>query len=319
MTETADLRPSEVHIGDVDLVAETAPLAPRAEPPVARFWREFRESPVAVAGLAVVVLITLAAVFAPVITPQNPYDLAQLSILDGRLPPMSQSMDGMTYWLGTDDQGRDMLSAIIYGLRISLGIGATSTFIAILIGGSLGLLAAYYGGRLESLIMRVVDLQLSFPAILVALILLAVLGRGVDKVLIALIIVQWAYYARTIRGQALVERRREYIEAARCLALSDRRIVFRHLLPNCLPPVIVVGTVQVANAIALEATLSFLGVGVPITEPSLGLLISNGYGYMLSGDYWISFFPGIALVVAVVSLNLVGDQLRDVLNPRLRR
>jgi peptide/nickel transport system permease protein len=180
-------------------------------------------------------------------------------------------------------------------------------------------LAAYYGGRLESLIMRVVDLQLSFPAILVALILLAVLGRGVDKVLIALIIVQWAYYARTIRGQALVERRREYIEAARCLALSDRRIVFRHLLPNCLPPVIVVGTVQVANAIALEATLSFLGVGVPITEPSLGLLISNGYGYMLSGDYWISFFPGIALVVAVVSLNLVGDQLRDVLNPRLRR
>jgi peptide/nickel transport system permease protein len=212
-----------------------------------------------------------------------------------------------------------MLSAIIYGLRISLGIGAMSTFIAILIGGSLGLLAAYYGGRIESFIMRVVDLQLSFPAILVALILLAVLGRGVDKVLIALIIVQWAYYARTIRGQALVERRKEYIEAARCLALSDRRIVFRHLLPNCLPPVIVVGTVQVANAIALEATLSFLGVGVPITEPSLGLLISNGYSYMLSGDYWISFFPGIALVIAVVSLNLVGDQLRDVLNPRLRR
>jgi peptide/nickel transport system permease protein len=200
-----------------------------------------------------------------------------------------------------------------------LGIGAMSTFIAILIGGSLGLLAAYYGGRIESFIMRVVDLQLSFPAILVALILLAVLGRGVDKVLIALIIVQWAYYARTIRGQALVERRKEYIEAARCLALSDRRIVFRHLLPNCLPPVIVVGTVQVANAIALEATLSFLGVGVPITEPSLGLLISNGYSYMLSGDYWISFFPGIALVIAVVSLNLVGDQLRDVLNPRLRR
>jgi peptide/nickel transport system permease protein len=200
-----------------------------------------------------------------------------------------------------------------------LGIGAMSTLIAILIGGTLGLVAAYYGGRIETLIMRVVDLQLSFPAILVALILLAILGRGVDKVLIALVIVQWAYYARTIRGQALVERRKEYIEAAKCLALSDRRILFRHLLPNCLPPVIVVGTVQVANAVALEATLSFLGVGVPITEPSLGLLISNGYGYMLSGDYWISFFPGIALLVAVVSINLVGDQLRDVLNPRLRR
>jgi len=319
MTDASELRPGEVHIGDVDEIAEAATVAPKVEPPVKRFWREFRESPVAVAGLAVVVVVSLAAIFAPLITPQNPYDLAQLSILDGRLPPMSQSMDGMTYWLGTDDQGRDMLSAIIYGLRISLGIGAMSTFIAILIGGSLGLLAAYYGGRIESLIMRVVDLQLSFPAILVALILLAVLGRGVDKVLIALIIVQWAYYARTIRGQALVERRKEYIEAARCLALSDRRIVFRHLLPNCLPPVIVVGTVQVANAIALEATLSFLGVGVPITEPSLGLLISNGYSYMLSGDYWISFFPGIALVIAVVSLNLVGDQLRDVLNPRLRR
>lgn len=319
MTDAADLRPGEVQLGDVDLVAETAPAAPAAELPVARFWREFRASPVAVAGLVVVVLITLAAVFAPFITPQDPYDLAQLSILDGRLPPLSQAMDGSTFWLGTDDQGRDMLSAIIYGLRISLGIGAMSTFVAMLIGGSLGLLAAYHGGRLESLIMRVVDLQLSFPAILVALILLAVLGRGVDKVLIALIIVQWAYYARTIRGQALVERRKEYIEAARCLALSGRRIVFRHLLPNCLPPVIVVGTVQVANAIALEATLSFLGVGVPITEPSLGLLIANGYSYMLSGDYWISFFPGIALVVAVVALNLVGDRLRDVLNPRLRQ
>ncbi|MFP4126033.1 MAG: ABC transporter permease [Alphaproteobacteria bacterium] len=318
MTDASELRPGEVHIGDVDEVVEIA-AAPVAEPPVARFWREFRQSPVALLGLAVVVTLSFAAIFAPLITPQNPYDQAQLSILDGRLPPLSQSMDGMTYWLGTDDQGRDLLSAIIYGLRISLGIGAMSTFIAILIGGSLGLLAAYYGGRIDSLIMRIVDLQLSFPAILVALILLAVLGRGVDKVLIALIIVQWAYYARTIRGQALVERRREYIEAARCLALSDRRIVFRHLLPNCLPPVIVVGTVQVANAIALEATLSFLGVGVPITEPSLGLLISNGYSYMLSGDYWISFFPGIALLVAVVSLNLVGDQLRDVLNPRLRR
>ncbi len=291
----------------------------RAEPPWVRFWREYRRSPTALFGLALVVLIALAAIFAPWLTPQNPYDLRQLDIMDGRLPPGSTSLDGMIYWLGTDDQGRDMLSAIIYGLRISLGIGAMSTVIALMIGGALGLLAAFYGGRVETLIMRVVDLQLSFPAILVALILLAVLGRGVDKVLYALIIVQWAYYARTIRGQALVERRKEYVEAAKCLALSDRRIVFRHLLPNCLPPVIVIGTVQVANAIALEATLSFLGVGVPITEPSLGLLIANGYSYMLSGDYWISFFPGIALLIAIIGINLVGDRLRDVLNPRLRR
>ncbi len=315
MSEATDLRDTAA----IDIAVDTAPVAARAEPPAVRFWREFRQSPSAVVALALFVLIALAAIFAPWITPQDPYDLRQLNILDGRLPPMSQAMDGSTYWLGTDDQGRDMLSAIIYGLRISLGIGAMSTLIAILIGGSLGLIAAFYGGRLETLIMRVVDLQLSFPAILVALILLAVLGRGVDKVLIALIIVQWAYYARTIRGQALVERRKEYIEAARCLALSDRRILFRHLLPNCLPPVIVIGTVQVANAIALEATLSFLGVGVPITEPSLGLLISNGYSYMLSGDYWISFFPGLALLVAIVAINIVGDQLRDVLNPRLRR
>jgi peptide/nickel transport system permease protein len=167
--------------------------------------------------------------------------------------------------------------------------------------------------------MRIVDLQLSFPAILVALMLLAILGRGVDKVILALIIVQWAYYARTTRSAALVERRKEYIEAAACLALSQRRIIFRHLLPNCLPPVIVVGTVQVANAIALEATLSFLGIGLPMTEPSLGLLISNGFDYLLSGKYWISVYPGVALLITIVAINLVGDQLRDVLNPRLQR
>jgi peptide/nickel transport system permease protein len=167
--------------------------------------------------------------------------------------------------------------------------------------------------------MRIVDIQLSFPAILVALILLAVLGQGTDKIIIALVTVQWAYYARTVRGTALVERRKEYVEAARCLALSHRRILFRHLLPNCLPPLIVVATVQVAHAIALEATLSFLGIGLPITEPSLGLLIANGFEYMLSGKYWISVFPGVALLITIVSINLVGDQLRDVLNPRLQK
>ncbi len=293
--------------------------APVVETPFMRFARQFAESRVAVLSLFGLALVVAAALFAPWITPQDPYDLAQLDIMDGNLPPMSESFSGTTYWLGTDDQGRDMLSAIVYGIRISLAVGAGSTLAALLIGCSVGLIAAFYGGRLENFVMRVVDLQLSFPAILVALILLAVLGRGVDKVLVALIIVQWAYYARTVRGAALVERRKEYIEAVRCLALSHRRILFRHLLPNCLPPVIVVATVQVGNAIALEATLSFLGVGVPITEPSLGLLIANGYEYLLSGQYWISFFPGVALLLIIVFINLVGDQLRDVLNPRLQR
>jgi len=167
--------------------------------------------------------------------------------------------------------------------------------------------------------MRIVDIQLSFPAVLLALVLLAILGKGVDKIIIALVAVQWAYYARTVRGTALVERSKEYMEAARCLALSHRRIVFRHLLPNCMPPLIVVVTVQVAHAISLEATLSFLGLGLPVTEPSLGLLIANGFEYMLSGKYWISFFPGVALLITIVSINLVGDQLRDVMNPRLQK
>jgi peptide/nickel transport system permease protein len=297
----------------------TTPRLAREQTPLARAWSDFTESPAAVIGLILFAAIAALAVLAPWITPQDPYDLAQLDIMDGNLPPGALSMTGAPFWLGTDDQGRDMLSAIIYGLRMSLVVGALSTLIALAIGMSVGVLAAYFGGRIDSLIMRVVDLQLSFPPILVALILLAIMGKGVDKVIIALIIVQWAYYARTVRGSALVERRKEYIEAAACLALSHRRIVFSHLLPNCLPPLIVVATVQVANAIALEATLSFLGIGVPITQPSLGLLIANGYDYLLSGDYWISFFPGIALVVTIVAINLVGDQLRDVLNPRLRR
>lgn len=182
----------------------------------------------------------------------------------------------------------------------------------------MGLISGYFGGWVDAVIMRIVDLQLSFPAILVAMILLAVLGRGVDKVIFALIVVQWAYYTRTIRGTALVERAKEYSEAARCLALSNARILFVHLLPNCLPPLIVIAILQIGHAIALEAALSFLGLGVPLTEPSLGLLISNGQEYMLSGHYWLTVFPGLALLATMVSINLVGDQLRDVLNPRLR-
>jgi len=289
--------------------------------PLQRICSDFAESRIALAGLALLAAILLIALLAPVISPQDPYDLAQLDVLDSRLPPgaQSQSSGGKTYLLGTDDQGRDMLSGIFYGLRISIVVGVASTLAALAIGLVLGLLAAYFGGWIDTLIMRIVDIQLSFPSILIALILLALLGQGLDKIIVALVAVQWAYYARTVRGAALVERRKEYMEAAAGLALSHARIVFRHLLPNCLPPLIVVATVQVAAAIALEATLSFLGLGLPITEPSLGLLISNGYTYMLSGKYWISFFPGVALLLTIVSINLVADQLRDVLNPRLMR
>ena len=290
------------------------------ESPLKRLVRGFVEDKVAVFGLVLFVVVALIAIFAPYIVPQNPYDLAQLDIMDGGQPPGSESFStGETYWLGTDLQGRDMLSAIAYGLRISLVVAFISLAVAISIGVTLGVAAAYFGGRVDALIMRVVDLQLSFPAILIALILLALFGRGVDKVIIALVIVQWAYYARTVRSSAIVERRKDYIEAARCLGLSHRRVMFRHLLPNCVPPLIVVATVQIAQAIALEATLSFLGVGVPITEPSLGLLIANGYDYLLSGRYWISVFPGVALVATIVAINLVGDRLRDLLNPRLQR
>lgn len=295
------------------------PVPPKEETPFKRLCIDFADSKLAVLGLVVMTLIAVIAVVAPLIAPQNPYDLAQLDIMDGRLPPGSSSAEGLKFWLGTDDQGRDMLSGIMYGLRISLLVGAGSALIAGVIGSTLGLVAAYVGGRVESIIMRIVDLQLSFPSILVALMILAFLGKGIGNVMLALVMVEWAYYARTGRGSALAERRREYIEAAECLALSRTRVVFRHLLPNCMPPLIVVGTFQMARAIALEATLSFLGLGVPVTEPSLGLLIANGYQYMLSGKYWISFYPGIALLITIVSINLVGDQLRDVLNPKLRR
>jgi len=297
----------------------SATIAGREETPFRRFVIDFAQSRLAVAGLVAMALIGLAAAIAPWISPQNPYDLAQLDIMDGRMPPGSVSADGLKFWLGTDDQGRDMLSGILYGLRISLLVGAGSALIAGVIGSTLGLVAAYAGGRTETAIMRLVDLQLAFPSILVALMILAILGKGIGNVMLALVMVEWAYYARTARGTALAERRREYIEAAECLALSRARIVFRHLLPNCMPPLIVVGTFQMARAIALEATLSFLGLGVPVTEPSLGLLIANGYQYMLSGKYWISFYPGIALLITIMAINLVGDQLRDVLNPKLRR
>ncbi|MFA3917460.1 ABC transporter permease [Ruegeria hyattellae] len=302
-------------LADQPEAVQAAPV----ETPFRRFLSEFLESRIAAVAVCVLGLIIVLAVLAPWITPQNPYDLAQVDVLDGRLPPGSEAFAGYTMWLGSDGSGRDLYSAILYGLRISLSVGVASGIIALAIGMAIGLLAAYAGGRTENIIMRVVDLQLSFPAALVALMLVAILGKGIDKIILALVVAQWAYYARTVRGTALVERNKEYVEAAQCLGLSRLRIVFRHILPNCLAPLIVVGTVQTAHAISLEATLSFLGVGLPQTEPSLGVLIANGFEYMLSGRYWISVFPGLALLLTVVSINLVGDQLRDVLNPRLKK
>ena len=292
----------------------------QAQSPWRRGVDDFVQSKVAVAAAVLLLAILAVAVLAPWVTLQNPYDLMQLNVLDARLPPGSANMDaGYTYWLGTDGQGRDLLSAIIYGLRISLFVGIGSALIAALVGTLLGLLAARAGGWVDALLMRLVDLLLSFPVVLMALMILAWLGKGVGNVMITLVLLEWAYYARTARGQALVENRREYVEAARGQGIGQWRIVVGHILPNCLPPLIVIGALQIARAITLEATMSFLGLGVPITEPSLGLLIANGFQYMLSNQYWISLYPGLALLTTIVAINLVGDRLRDVLNPRLQR
>ena len=290
-----------------------------AQTPFQRFLSDYAESPVAVVSFVGVLVVVTIALFAPFLAPTNPYDLATVTVADKTLAPGAVMGSGQVAYLGTDGSGRDLLSGIFYGLRISLTVGIGSGIIALAIGVVVGLSAAYFGGRTDALIMRLVDMQLSFPAILIALVLLVTLGKGVDKTLIALIVVQWAYYARTVRGSALVERNKEYIESAQCLALSRPRILFRHLFPNVLAPIIVVGTMQTAHAIALEATLSFLGLGMEQTEPSLGSLIANGFDYIHSGHYWITVFPGVALLITIVSINLVGDQLRDVLNPRLQR
>ena len=275
------------------------------------FWADYRRSPVAVVALLIVVLVVLLAVLAPLVAPQDPYDQAGLELGDARLPPGEVGSAGYVHLLGTDNAGRDLVSAILYGLRLSLLVAVSAGVVAFVLGTTVGLVAAYYGGRVEAAIMRVVDLQLSLPAILLALILVAMLGQGVLQLIAALVAAQYAYFARTAFGAAKAERQKDYIEAALSTPLSGRRVLLRHLLPNTLPPLIVVATVQIATAISLEATLSFLGVGVPITEPSLGLLIANGFEYLLSGEYWISFFPGLALLILVVSINLVGDRLRD--------
>ena len=283
---------------------------------MSRALRRYAAAPGAATGLAILLLAGVAALLAPVLAVQNPFDLATLNIADSQLPPGATGIGGAGYWLGTDDQGRDLYSAILYGLRISLGVALASTGTACVLGTSIGLAAAYRGGWIDATLMRLADAQLAFPGILIALVLLAVLGSGLDKVVAAVIAVQWAYYARTARSAAIVERNKEYILAARNLRFSALRIMFVHLLPNSLSALSVVVVIQTASAIALEATLSFLGVGLPITQPSLGLLIANGYSSMLSGEYWLSFYPGLVLLVVLLGTNLIGERLREINDPQ---
>lgn len=306
------------HIGNVLAVPSAAPVETRAMR-LRNFWSDYRRSWVAVAALAVIMTLLMASFGAPWLVPQDPYDLGQLDWADAFLRPGQTGSGGYVHLLGTDNAGRDMLSAILYGLRTSFLIGISAGVLALTLGISIGLTAAYFGGRIEALLMRIVDLQLSMPAILLALVMAAVLGQGVPQIILALVVAQYAYFARTTHGAASVERRKDYIEAARSTPLPTWRILFRHLLPNVLPPLIVVATVQVASAISLEATLSFLGVGLPLTEPSLGSLISNGFKYIHAGRSWLSIYPGVFLMVTVVAINLVGDQVRTVIDPRNSR
>jgi len=283
---------------------------------ITRVIAELKGHPLAALSALFFFSAVLAAIFAPLLATQNPYDLATLNLMDSRMPPHSEGMSGEVFRLGTDDLGRDMVSAILYGLRISLMVGLVSSLVAMIIGTIVGLVSGYFGKVIDSVAMRLVDMQLSIPAILVAIILLAVLGRGVEKIIIALVTVQWVYFARTARGSTLVETKKEYVQACTVLGYSHFRIICFHILPNILPPLTVVATVEFAVAISLEATLSFLGVGLPITEPSLGLLIANGFAYLLNGEYWISIFPGIALLLLVFSLNMMSDYIRVAINPR---
>ncbi|KQX95019.1 ABC transporter permease [Variovorax sp. Root473] len=287
----------------------------------------FRTSPVAIAAAVIALVCVFCSVFAGWVSPHNPFDLATLELGDARLPPAWSAEGSTKYLLGTDDQGRDILSAVIYGARISLIVGVVSVVLSVVVGVVLGLLAGFFGGWLDSFLMRVCDVMLSFPPILVAL-LIAGVGRALfpgaheslafGVLIISISLTGWVQYARTVRGSTLVERNKEYVQAARVTGVAPLRIMLRHVLPNVMGPVMVLATIQVATAIITEATLSFLGVGVPPTSPSLGTLISIGNQYLFSGEWWITVFPGLMLVLIALSVNLLGDWLRDALNPRLR-
>jgi peptide/nickel transport system permease protein len=292
-------------------------------------WYSFRTSPVAIGAAIVAAAMIAGALFAPWVAPHRPFDLASLSLNDSLLPPAWEAEGLRRFVLGTDDQGRDVLSTILYGSRISLLVGVASVLLAMLLGVGLGLLSGYVGGRLDAFIMRVADVQLSFPAILIALLIdgsvRAILPAGThdDWLAIAVLIgsiglANWVQYARTVRGSTLVEKNREYVQAARVIGVRPWRIMTRHVLPNVLGPVLVIATINVAQAIITEATLSFLGVGVPPTSPSLGTMINTGNNFLYSGEWWLVVFPGLALVLLCMSVNLLGDWLRDALNPKLR-
>ena len=282
------------------------------------FTKVFGNHTLALSGLVGFLGFVFVAIFAPLFVTQNPYDLANLNIMDGLLPPMSIMGNGMTSWLGTDALGRDVLSTVVYGLRISLFVAFVAVIVGTTIGVLFGLIAAKQGGWIESIIMRTVDLKVSFPGILLALMMLAIFGTGIDKIIYALIIGIWASKARLTRASALSEMEKEYIAAARLSGLGNWRIMLRFLLPNSIAPVLVMIPMSLSGAIGAEATLSFLGVGVPITEPSLGLLIANGNDYLLSGKWWISIFPGFILVILVLCINVVADRIREFSNPYLQ-
>jgi peptide/nickel transport system permease protein len=301
--------------------------------PLATFWDSdvmwsFRNSPVAIGAAVVTLVMVVTAVFAEWVAPHNPFNLATINLLDASTPPAWGEKGNPTFLLGTDDQGRDVLSAILFGTRLSLLIGLAGVVLSVLMGVGIGLLAGFAGGRIDAFLMRVADVQLSFPAILIAL-LIAGVAREVfprevhDDVayyvlVLAIAFSGWPQYARTVRGSTMVEKNKEYILAARVIGVAPMKIMFSHLLPNVLGPVLVLGTVHIATAILTEATLSFLGVGVPPTTPSLGTLIRIGNDFLFSGEWWITIFPGAALVLLVLAINLLGDWLRDALNPRLR-
>jgi peptide/nickel transport system permease protein len=308
------------------------PPAARPQGALRRFfdgdvWHSFTRSPVAMAAAFVALVCLFCALFASVVAPHDTQNLATLELSDSRLPPAWLPDGKSTYAFGTDDQGRDILSALMFGARISLLVGVASVWVSLVVGVSLGLLAGFVGGRTDAFIMRVCDVMLSFPSILVALLIDGV-GRAMfpnahEALAFAVLIVAislsgWVQYARTVRGSTLVERNKEYVQAARVIGVSSLRIMRRHVLPNVMGPVLVLGTIQVATAIITEATLSFLGVGVPPTSPSLGTMIRVGNDFLLSGEWWITFFPGAVLVMIALSVNLLGDWLRDALNPRLR-
>lgn len=288
----------------------------------------FITSPVTVLAAVVTLIFFLASVFAPWVAPHNTYDLSNISLLDSELPPIWNAEGDARFILGTDDQGRDLLSAIIFGTRLSLFVGLASVLLAAILGVGLGLLAGYAGGWIDDAIMRVADVQLSFPAILVALLIDGVLKTtlpvdaleivAISVVILSIGLSTWPQYARTVRASTMVEKSKEYVQAVQVIGLPPRLIIFRHVLPNVLGPVLVIATINLAIAIIIEATLSFLGVGIPPTQPSLGTLIRVGNNFLFSGIWWITFFPAMALAVLVLSVNMLGDWLRDALNPKLR-